>query len=279
MLRLTPFRPPSSRGRAFALALCLGVAGCGPVLHLPSGSAPPAALPARPAGPARGPDDFDRVANRVGPVAEQMCHEERPDAAPRDCAFVIGLSRDPAMPPNAFQFRDDSGQSIILMSEALLRLMTSDDEIATVLGHEAGHQIADHLTKEAREETYGALILGGLAAAVGQSSGGASREQIERAMERGAFLGGRVHSQEYELEADRLGAFLAARAGYDPEAGARLLGTPDLAGGGEFLSTHPASALRLRAIAQAAAEIRRQEAMGLTPRPGNAPGSGPFEGG
>jgi predicted Zn-dependent protease len=49
------------------------------------------------------------------------------------------------------------------------------------------------------------------------------------------------YSQSYELEADVVGAFIAARAGYDPELGARVFTRPVLAGGGGLLSTHPAS--------------------------------------
>ena len=91
-------------------------------------------------------------------------------------------------------------------------------------------------------------------------------------MDVGAYLGARSYSQTYELEADTLGAFIAARAGYDPERGAQIFVRPALAdaGGPPILSSHPASARRQATVAAVAAEIRRQQALGLTPRPGQA---------
>ena len=76
---------------------------------------------------------------------------------------------------------------------------------------------------------------------------------IRDMMDIGASLGGRVYSQGYELEADQLGAYIAARAGYDPELGARVFARPVLAGGGGLLSTHPASAQRQAVVAGTAA--------------------------
>ena len=70
----------------------------------------------------------------------------------------------------------------------------------------------------------GALVLGALA-----TLGNASDDVISDMMDLGASLGGRAYSQSYELEADRLGAFIAARAGYDPERGARVFARPALA--------------------------------------------------
>ncbi len=267
---MSRFLPISALG---ALA-CLALAGCGTTYQLPGDGAvssiPSGSAPAAPAGAARREADFRRVAARVEPAAEGFCREEHPGAPPIACDFAIGLASDPDMPPNAYQTRDGNGRPLIVMSRSLLGEMTNDDEIAFVLSHEASHQIADHLTKQAQQQTFGALILGGLAAAAGQYAGGASDTQIQQAMDMGAFLGGRAYSQSYELEADTLGAFIAARAGYDPERGALIFQSPALAGGGGLLATHPASDERMRSIAAAAAEIRRQEAAGLDPRPAYA---------
>ncbi|WP_181164541.1 M48 family metalloprotease [Amaricoccus solimangrovi] len=263
---------PASLVRAAAAALSLLVSGCGATYQVPASagasSLPPAPAGGVPAGPARAPGDFRRVAARVEPVAESFCREEHPGAPAIACDFAIGLSRDPEMPPNAFQTRDEAGRPVIVVSAALLREMTDDDELAFVLSHEASHQIADHLGKQEQQRILGALVLGGLTAAAGEYAGlPASDARIRQAMDMGAFVGGRAYSQTYELEADTLGAFIAARAGYDPERGAMIFRSPALAGGGGLLATHPASADRMRGIAGAAAEIRRQEAMGLRPTP------------
>ena len=91
----------------------------------------------------------------------------------------------------------------------------------------------------------GALILGGIVAAAGNPYGGpASDEAIQQAMDVGAYVGARAYSQSYELEADTLGSYITARAGYSPERGADIFGRPALAnpGGPAILAWHPASA-------------------------------------
>jgi predicted Zn-dependent protease len=178
------------------------------------------------------------------------------------------------MPPNAFQTRSEDGRPIVVVGSTLLAEMLTDDEIAFVLSHEASHHIAGHIPRQQQQQVLGALILGGLVAATGDPVTGApaSEAAIRRAMDIGAYVGARTYSQSYELEADTLGAFIAARSGYDPERGARIFLRPALAnpGGPPLLASHPGSAQRQATVARTAAEIRRQQAIGATPRPGRA---------
>jgi len=61
----------------------------------------------------------------------------------------------------------------------------------------------------------------------------------------------RPYGRSQELEADRLGLFTMAKAGYDPREAASLWQRMDQRGGGripELLSTHPAPRERIRAI-------------------------------
>ena len=118
----------------------------------------------------------------------------------------------------------------------------------------------------------GALIMGGLVAAAGNGYGGAaSQDAIERAMDVGAYVGGRAYSQSYEFEADTLGTYIAARAGYSPERGADIFGRPALAnpGGPAILASHPArrsARQRSRRSPQRSAVSRRS---GWCPTPSN----------
>jgi predicted Zn-dependent protease len=258
-----------------APALCLALAACGTTYAVPDGGAPgPAVVVPGPAAQgaagARGASDFRRVAARIEPVAEQLCREEAPGA---DCDFRIGLETDPRMPPNAFQTLDENGRPIVIIGANLLREMQSDDELAFVLAHEMSHHIAGHIGKQQQQQALGALVLGGLVAATGQAYGQpASDDAIRRAMDVGAYVGARAYSQSYELEADTLGAYVTARAGYSPERGADIFGRPALAnpGGPAILASHPGSAQRQATVARVAADIRAQEAAGLVPRPGHA---------
>jgi predicted Zn-dependent protease len=218
-------------------------------------------------GASRGRVDFSRVAARIEPVAEAFCREEAPDAAAGYCDFRIVFEADPDTPPNAFQTNGQDGRPVVVVTASLLGEMQSDDEIAFVLSHEAAHHIAQHIPKQQASQALGAAVAGGLAAAIGGDY--ASGQAIQDAVDFGAFVGGRAYSQRYELEADWLGAFITARAGYDPERGADIFGRPTLQSGGGpvLLSTHPASPQRLDLVSAAAREIERQRAAGLTPRP------------
>ena len=251
------------------LALCLALAACGTTYAVPQATAPgPAAAPGpAPQAGARRAGDFRRVAARVEPAAEAMCREQAPGA---DCDFLIGLETDPKMPPNAFQTLNEQGRPVIIVSVSLLGEMQSDDELAFVLSHEASHHIAGHIPRQQQQQALGALVLGGLVAAAGQAYGSpASDDAIRQAMDVGATLGARAYSQSYELEADTLGTYITARAGFSPERGADIFGRPALSnpGGPPILASHPGSAQRQATVARVAADVRAQQAAGLVPTP------------
>ena len=76
----------------------------------------------------------------------------------------------------------------------------------------------------------------------------------------GGLLLSLSYSREHELEADRIGLTLAARAGYDPAALARFferMSEGDKGGGPSWLSTHPPTGDRVREIRRLAEEIGR----------------------
>jgi predicted Zn-dependent protease len=259
-----------------SLLLCAVVAACGPAYEVPvaTGPAPVATAqaPSR-AGSGRTAADFRRVAARVETAGEGFCRGEVPSAPAGYCDFRIVLDADPRMPPNAFQTQGRDGRPVVVVGARLLSEMQSDDELAFVLSHEMGHQIAGHLGRQQQQQVLGALIMGGLVAAAGNGYGGpASQRSIEQAMDVGAYVGGRAYSQSYELEADTLGTYIAARAGYSPERGADIFLRPALVnpGGPAILASHPGSAQRQALVAQVAAEVRRQQARGLVPDPANA---------
>lgn len=257
------------------LSLTMALAACGPTYEVtgraPVAPPPPAAAPAVPRSAAAARADFDLAAPRILRVAAAMCRETRPGAPAAACDFGMRLVDAPEMGPNAFQTIDENGRPLVVMTLALARLGQNVDEVAFVLGHETGHHIADHIAKGQRQAMTGALMMGALA-----TLGNASDDAVSQAMRIGAELGGRAYSQSYELEADTLGAYIAARAGFDPERGALIFTRPELGGGGGLLSTHPPSARRQATVAATSAEIRRQQASGLLPAPARAQSRLPF---
>lgn len=244
------------------------LAACGPAYQIPvapqSGAgpvSPAAAGPSRSYAAARA--DWNRVVARVEPVAERVCREEVPGQPGDFCDFRIRLVEDPDAPPNAFQTIDRDGRPLVVMTSSLLADTRGADEIAFVLAHETGHHIAGHIGRQQTNVALGALILGTLAQAAGGEGGFSSQ-----AADLGAFVGSRTYSQSFELEADTLGAFIAARAGYDPDRGALMFARMPVASGPQSLwSTHPPSPQRLATVTRAAEEVRRQQALGQVPRP------------
>jgi Zn-dependent protease with chaperone function len=253
-----------------SVALAATLAACGTAYQVPQAptripTASPAAAPdaARPVS--RAIADYRAVAPRIEREAETFCREENPGRPPLHCDFEFRLVDDPRLGANAFQTVRRDGRPVVAMTVQLLAETSNADEIAFVLSHEAGHHIAAHIEKSQAQAMTGALVLGALA-----TLGNASEQTVADMMDLGAALGVRAYSQSYELEADVLGAFIAARAGYAPERGAVIFTRSALAGGGGLLSTHPPSPQRLATVQQVTAEIRRQQATGITPRPAAA---------
>ncbi len=255
------------------LGFVLALAACGTTYDVPGtgGGGTTVNAPLE-TGASRNRSHYSQVRQRVKPAAEALCREEAPGASRTYCNFRFEYVSDPDAPPNAYQTIGEDGRPLVIMTDSLLKQMRSDDEIAMVMAHEAAHHIATHIPKQQQQQMLGAFLLGGLTAAAGGAY--ATQENIEQAMNLGATFGGRAYSQKYELEADWLGAFIAARAGYDPERGAQIFGRPALASpsGGSILSTHPASPQRRQLVSVASQEIRRQQAAGLVPKPEYADG-------
>lgn len=191
--------------------------------------------------------NFIAVADRVMPVAEQICRE-RTRGAP--CNFQIMIDERPGQAPNAFQSLDDNGQPVLVFTAALLHEVRNSDELAFIMGHETAHHIAGHIQRQQSEIMQGALIAGTLA-----TLGGGDASAVKAAQDMGAQLGARRYSKDYELEADALGTEIAWRAGFDPMVGAQFFTRlPDP--GNRFLGTHPPNAQRMAIVAQTLTYLR-----------------------
>ena len=150
--------------------------------------------------------------------------------------------------------------NLIFVWTGLLNSVHSDDELATVLAHEIGHVLAGHTApdpSQAVAEIIGTTT-GEIAGQVLQSQGipgilGQLAGDILQAGLEAAFINPGQRSRE--LEADLIGMFLMAKAGFDPRAAVnfweRVQLDPDFANSTlTFLSTHPSSDDRLAQLKQ-----------------------------
>jgi predicted Zn-dependent protease len=121
-------------------------------------------------------------------------------------------------------------------------------QLATVMGHEVAHVLADHGNERVSNQfaTQSGLEL------VQAMSGGPSpaQEQLMGALGVGAQVGVLLpFGRAQEREADLIGLDLMARAGFDPRESVNLWKNMGEAGGSqpaEFLSTHPSHGSRIR---------------------------------
>lgn len=186
------------------------------------------------------------ISDRVRVSARATCREVR-SAGPCNLRMLIVEVEDPDE-ANAFLIEDRLGRPTILLTPALIVETRNADELAFVLSHEAAHHILGHLDQARQDAAFGAEIFGRLAEAEGLEP-----KVVKEARAVGAFIGRRSYSQDYELEADALGALIAQQAGFDALRGARFftrIPDPDDA----FLSSHPPNATRIEAVQEALTE-------------------------
>lgn len=151
-------------------------------------------------------------------------------------------------------FKDDQVNAFALpggkigVYSGLLDVAETDDQLATVLGHEVGHVLADHGNERVSQQaaTQGGLQV--VSAFLG-GSGGAGSQAIMSALGLGAQVGILLpFSRTQESEADTIGLELMARAGFDPRQSVQLWQNMAAAGGekpAEFMSTHPSNESRI----------------------------------
>jgi hypothetical protein len=108
----------------------------------------------------------------------------------------------------------------IYVTRKLVSFTRSEDELANVLAHELGHLLARQQTIQ-----YTRLFkeLAGVTSVTGRDDILAAYDKVmENAGRKPDLFGGERHEAREQMEADRLGLFVAAAAGYDPAAQATL---------------------------------------------------------
>lgn len=134
------------------------------------------------------------------------------------------------------------------VNTGLLKVATSDDELAIVMGHEAAHAIARH-----GAERISRAIAVQAVAAVAIASGEVDPRLVGATAAAYGLLGETAFSRSEESEADRIGLVIAADAGYDPRAAVGFWKKMAEKGGSkppEFLSTHPSDETRAKRLSR-----------------------------
>lgn len=163
---------------------------------------------------------------------------ERPDLP-----WTFGVLDDPGF--NAFA----TPGGYIFVTQGLVNRMRSEAELAGVLAHEIAHVLRKHHLR-AVQKNAGLALLGDF---VGAAKQGGNTQAQAALLNVGRKLYASGLDQGDELEADRLGVVIAARAGYDPyglPSVLQLLQAQSASDGGFALlfATHPAPGMRIEAL-------------------------------
>lgn len=181
---------------------------------------------------------------RVKKAGLQLC--EYMAIAQNKCSFTFKLE-----PKEALNAYADGKQ--IVVTPPMMRFAQSDDWLGIVLSHEYAHNIMGHVNAKMQNATAG-MLAGTLADMLAQSQGFNTGGQLGNL---GAQTASEAFSPEFEEEADYVGMYVMAMAGYDISQASALWRAMTAADPtGAFLrGSHPANPERYVLIEQTKNEI------------------------
>jgi len=196
-----------------------------------------------------------RVGERIAVAAERWLDANGNQGYLKDYQWEYNLVDDSAV--NAWCM---PGGKIVFYT-GILPVAENETAIAAIMGHEVAHALANH----GQQRMSAAYLQQGLAVA--------GNIAIEDDKSRQAFnqyygVGSNVafmlpFSRKHENEADKIGIYLMAIAGYNPDEAAELWKRMGAKSGGqapsEFLSTHPSHETRIKNL-QVEASLAKAEA-------------------
>jgi predicted Zn-dependent protease len=161
-------------------------------------------------------------------MATQLSEGETPHRPVQELVTRVGMkmarnSERPNLPwefnvvdsnePNAYALPGGK----LSITRGLISKMESEDQLASVMGHEIGHVTAKHAVVSAsRQQLMGALL--GVGGAVLQGTGTPGAGAIMTAGQIGATMLVQKYSRDQERQADELGMKYMTAAGYNPRA-------------------------------------------------------------
>ena len=188
----------------------------------------------------------DPVAKRVGRIAQDlMAFTDKWNVRAKDWRWDITIIKTPTI--NALCM---PGGKIAVFTGILDTLKLTDDELAVVLGHEMAHALREH----ARARTAKVTLTNVGTLAIGLVIGGNVGELVRQ----GGGLLALKFNRDDERDADLVGLELAARAGYNPQAGLTLWEKMSQAAKNTpptWLSTHPSGEDRKRRTQEALQQV------------------------
>jgi predicted Zn-dependent protease len=187
------------------------------------------------------------VGQRIALAAEQFMRENNMEQELKNYQWEFNLIEDDKT-VNAFAMPGGK----IAVYTGILSITQDENGLAVVMGHEVAHAIANHGGERMSQLLL--VQLGGVALSTALHTQPALTGQLlMAAYGAGANVGILLpYGRSHELEADRIGLILMARAGYNPQDAVQFWERMGSLEGQErppeFLSTHPATERRIKDI-------------------------------
>lgn len=193
---------------------------------------------------------LQRVAQNISRGGEELCRYLGKQID--DCDYEFKLdSKSKVL--NAYA----DGHKIVVTSE-MIEFAKSDDELAAIIGHEYAHNLMGHMGAQTGNMLVGKLL--GAAVDVLASSQGVNTGSTFSRI--GEQVGVITYSKSFEREADYVGLYIAAIAGYDinkaPDIWRKMsVANKDI--GKDMNLTHPSNPERYISLAKIVEEINNKK--------------------
>lgn len=205
-------------------------------------------------------------------------------------AILMQVPREYGYAPQDWElvvFKDEAVNAFALpggkmgVYTGMLKLTENQHQLASVIGHEVSHVLAQHGNARMSQQMLTQLGMAAATIALADRVDTKTQQAAILAMGLGVQYGVLLpYSRQHESEADKLGQSLMAQAGFDPREAVTLWQKMAQKGNAqppELLSTHPAPGTRIRQLdaqvqaymplyQQALAQGRRPKCDRLKPR-------------
>jgi predicted Zn-dependent protease len=135
--------------------------------------------------------------------------------------------------------------------------LKSDDQLAFILSHEMGHNVMRHIDKQKDNAQWGAVF-----GSIGDVAAGMARVNSKGKFSKtGMGAGVLGYSEKFEAEADYVGLYIMARAGYNIDAAPDVWRIMSQAEPNSIYVhlTHPNNPARTIAMTKTVAEIHAKQ--------------------
>lgn len=195
-----------------------------------------------------------RVGQKIAAATEKYLRENGLESEIKNYSWEFNLVQSDEV--NAFCMPGGK----IVVYEGLMKLASSEDELAVVVGHEVAHAVAKHSNERMSQQVLASYGSQALSAALSKKS--AITQQVASTVyglgsQYGVML---PFSRKHESEADYMGLIFMKMAGYNPDAAVTFWKKMSAQGGStpEFMSTHPSDSRRIDDINKALPEIKQK---------------------